>query len=141
MPKQQTIQLSSNGQYYPFFFDMGEGADVAESKSNFFVFRDFMDRDYYTEPDHYETLAIKYLSSIQKNWDSVDFFEKKFDELKEKEMNGSLSEFEKKILYKVIEKRLLDFPNPFLPSDHEEIKQTKSEYQLIMSQFRKKYKG
>ena len=140
MPE-KTIQLSSNGQYHPFLFDTGEGADVAGSKPDLFVLRDFMDRDYYTEPDHYETLAVKYLSSIQKNWDNVDFFENKFDELKKKEMNGSLNEFEKTILYKVIEKRLLDFPNPFLPSDHEEIKQTKSEYKLIMSQFRKKYKS
>ena len=100
-----------------------------------------MDRCYYTKSDHYETLTIKYLSSIQKNWDNIDFFEKTFDKLKEKEVNGSLSKLEKNILYKVIEKRLLEFPNPFLPSDHEEIKQTKSEYKLIMSQFLKKYKN
>ena len=137
--REKTIQLSSSGQYHPVLFDTDKHSSAPKQKPDPFVFRDFMDRDYYTKPDRYETLTTKYMASIMKHWGDMDFFEKKFDELKEKEMDGSLSELERIILYKVIEKRLLAFPNPFLPSDHEEIMQTKSEYKLIKRQFQKKY--
>jgi len=138
--REKNIQLSSNGQYHPILFDTNKYPSVPKQKTDLFIFRDFMDRDYYTEPDRYETLTIKYMSSIMKHWDNVDFFERKFDELKEKEMSNTLAEFEKKLLYEVVEKRLLEFPNPFLPKDYEKLMSTKGEYKRVVSWFHKKYK-
>jgi len=156
MLKNNTINISSNPQqYHPIVFDITEQNteekaretrtithpefDITEQnteeKTRMVIVNDFIDKDY-TKGDHYDSFSIRYISSLLKNWNNVDFFEKKFDELKEKEMNNTLTKFEEKFLYEVIEKKLLDFPNPFLPKDHEELMKTKSEYKTIVNKFR-----
>ena len=67
------------------------------------------------------------------------FLIEKFDELREKERNGNISNFEQ-ILYEIIEKKIPDLPNPHFPSDHEEAINAINNFQVLKKQYNKKYK-
>ena len=142
---ENVITISDNTEYNSsLLFDMESHSNVTQSQdiSNYLIFRDFKDKEYYSkEWDRYEALATKYILPFEKNWNDVKFFEEKFDELKEKEMNETLSEFEKTFLYEIVDKRLLAFDNPFLPKDHKELMATKNEYRSVVNEFNKKYKS
>ena len=136
-----TILISFDESHSYLLFDVTDRKDVFRVQDENVV-RDFMDREYYSkEWDRYEAQATEYILPFEKNWNDVKFFEEKFDELKEKEMNGTLSEFEKKLLYEVVDKRLLAFDNPFLPKDHTELMAAKNEYRAVVNEFNEKYKS
>ena len=70
----------------------------------------------------------------------MDKLNEKFDELWEKEKEEKISEFEEYLLYNVVEKRILEFPNPYLPEDHEEGMKLVEKYSQIKRKFNRKYK-
>ena len=88
--------------------------------------------DYLPEETH--------INFINKNWDNVDKLNEKFDELREKETKEKITEFEEYLLYNVVEKRILEFPNPYLPEDHEEGMKLVEKYSQIVRKFDRKYK-
>lgn len=139
---EKTIQFLSSPTYHPAIFDVNNTLDSNETSHAVIISRDFMDKEYYPKWNFfYESLFIEYIIPALKQWDNVDFFEKKFDELKEKEMKNTLTEFEENFLYQVIEKRLLEFPNPFLPRDHKELMATKNEYRTVVNKFERNCKS
>ena len=94
--------------------------------------------EYLSQPEKYEYERDVYLSIptskinfIIDNFHDVDLLNIKFDELREKEINNNITEFEKILLYDVLEKRILEFPNPYLPSDHEKGMEIIRRYNLI----------
>ncbi|MBC6415578.1 MAG: hypothetical protein GDA46_04215 [Bdellovibrionales bacterium] len=76
---------------------------------------------------------------IRNNFDDIDFLNKRFDELREKEIDGKITDIEKHFLYEVLEKRIADFPNPYLPMDYEEGKSIAKRYKHLKREFHKKY--
>ena len=71
------------------------------------------------------------INFIIENFHDVDFLNKKFNELREKEIDNKITTFEKILLYDILEKRILEFPNPHLPSDHEKGMEIIKRYNLI----------
>ena len=71
------------------------------------------------------------MSFIIKNWNNLDCLNEKFDELRKKEINNELSEFEKSLLKNVLKKRILEFPNPYLPPDHKEAVEMSRKYGIL----------
>lgn len=80
------------------------------------------------------------INSVIENFDNLDFLNKKFDELREKETEGHITTFEKFLLYEIIEKRILEFPNPYLPKDHDRAMEISNRYLRLEREFDKKYK-
>ncbi|MDE0118527.1 MAG: hypothetical protein OXM55_00775 [Bdellovibrionales bacterium] len=78
-------------------------------------------------------LPIPYseINSIFEKFHDIDFLNAKFDELKEKEIDNKITDFEQFLLYDILEKRILEFPNPYLPSDHEKGMAIIKRYNLI----------
>ena len=68
---------------------------------------------------------------IIKNWDSLDCLNEKFNELREKEINNTISAFEKSLLRGALKKRILEFPNPYLPLDHKEAVEMSRKYGIL----------
>lgn len=92
------------------------------------------------ERKEYDHLPEKtHINFINKNWDDVDKLNEKFDELREKETKETIAEFEEHLLYNVVEKRILEFPNPYLPEDHEEGLKLVEKYSQIERKFNRKY--
>lgn len=81
------------------------------------------------------------LDQILSNFNDLDFLNKKFDELREKEIDGHITDVEKILLYEVLEKRILEFPNPHVPSDHEEAIKAFKGFQTLEKNFRKTHKN
>ena len=77
------------------------------------------------------------IDSIAKNFYNLDFLTAKFHELREKEIDGHITDVEKILLYDIIEKRILEFPNPYLPKDHEQAMKARSRYLLLKKKFKK----
>ena len=77
------------------------------------------------------------IHSILENSDNLDFLTAKFHKLREKEIDGHITDFEKILLYDIIEKRILEFPNPYLPKDHEQAMKARSRYLLLKKKFKK----
>ena len=68
----------------------------------------------------YIDTSAKHLKELSNNnWNSPAAFEKKFDELQYKKVTDGLTPSETEVL-EIVEQRLLEFPNPFLPKDHAE---------------------
>ena len=80
------------------------------------------------------------INSIIENFDDLDFLNKKFHELRKKEIDEHITEFEKILLYDIIEKRILEFPNPYLPKDHKRAKEISNRYLRLEREFDRKYK-
>ena len=140
----QTIRIVSNKPILPLLFDITGNHSVSKVQ-NKNIARDFMDKEYYPkEWDRYLDKKTECILEITKNWDNISFFENKFDELKEKEIEKELTDFEKKLLYEIIDPRLLSFPkgpeNHFFPNDYEELMATKNEYKSVVNKFNKEYK-
>ena len=80
------------------------------------------------------------LNFILERFHDISFLTEKFDELREKEINNTLTGFERILLYEVIEKRILEFPNPYLPSHHEKAENVIKKLDSLEKSFNKKYK-
>ena len=83
--------------------------------------------------------TANHMSFIIRNWDDLDCLNEKFDELREKEINNAISEFEKSLLKDVLKKRILEFPNPYLPFDYEEGQKAIRKYKVLEREFNRKY--
>lgn len=68
----------------------------------------------------------------------IDFLNKKFDELKEKEIDGTITNFEKVLLH-IVETQILKLPNPLVDQEHKEAMEEVKKFQLLKSQFNQKY--
>ena len=88
-------------------------------------FKNGLTREY----DHLPTAT--HMSFIIRNWNDLDCLNEKFNELREKEINNTLSEFEKSLLRDVLKKRILEFPNPYLPLDHKEVVEMSRKYGIL----------
>ncbi len=140
-----TIQILSNKPNSCLLFDTTNSLTIAQRQSENIV-RDFMDEEYYSkEWDCYLDTKTECILEIEKNWDNISFFENKFDELKAKEVEIGLTDFEKQLLYEIIDPRLLAFPkgpeNSFFPDDYKQLIATKNEYKSVVSKFNKQYKN
>ena len=93
--------------------------------SEWWDFRNGLTREY----DHLPTAT--HMSFIIRNWNDLDCLNEKFNELREKEINNTLSEFEKSLLKDVLKKRILEFPNPYLPLDHKEAVEMSRKYGIL----------
>ena len=80
------------------------------------------------------------INAIINNFYNLDFLNEKFDELREKEIDKKITEFEKFLLYEIIEKRIADFPNPYLLSDHKEAMDAVKKFKTLERNFNKKSK-
>lgn len=141
---EQTIQFLPDTTNPVLLFDVMDNPSVSKVQNENIV-RDFMDKDYFPkEWDRYLDTTTERIMEIVKNWDDIHFFEDKFDELKEKEVEKGLTDFEKQLLYDIIDPRLLAFPkgpeNPFFPKDYEQLMATKNEYKSVVNKFNKEYK-
>ena len=83
---------------------------------------------------------VNEISQISNNLNDLNFLIEKFDELREKEINGNITGFEQTLLYEVIEKKISEFPNPHLPSDHEEAITAIKSFKLLKRKNNKKNK-
>ncbi len=81
-----------------------------------------------------------YVSFLTENWNNVDKLNEKFNELRRKEIEENITGLEKYLLYDVIEKRILEFPNPYLPKDYESGMKLVEKYLQIERKFDRKYK-
>ena len=75
-------------------------------------------------------LSNSEMASIIRNFNNFDFLNEKFDELREKEMEGTLTAFEKSLM-DVVVKKILELPNPYRPPDHEKGMALVRKYDLI----------
>ena len=75
--------------------------------------------------------STNHMNFIIKNWHNLDCLNEKFNELREKEINNIISEFEKTLLKDVLKKRILEFPNPYLPPDHKKAIQMSKKYGIL----------
>ena len=127
---ENVFSISSNNAspILPFIFESQESINLKEKyKTN-------QEEDIYYFPKNQ-------ISQISNNLNDLSFLLEKFDELREKEINGNITEFEQILLYEVIEKQISDFPNPHLPSDHEEATTAIKSFKLLKRQNNKKYKN
>ena len=125
------IQMSNDHYIPPQIFlslaQTGEGIDSLLKKEG--------------ERKEYEYLPEEtHINFINRNWDNVDKLNEKFNELRRKEIEEKITMFEKCLLYDVIEIRILEFPNPYLPKDHEEGMKLVEKYSRIEKRFDRKYK-
>ena len=81
-----------------------------------------------------------YVNFLTENWNNVDKLNEKFNELRRKEIEEKITGLEKYLLYDVIEKRILEFPNPYLPKDYESGMKLVEKYLQIERKFDRKYK-
>ena len=90
-------------------------------------------RDFKTGlPKEYDNLpTAHHMSFIIRNWDDLDCLNEKFNELREKEINNTISEFETSLLKDVLKKRILEFPNPYLPLDYKEAVEMSRKYGIL----------
>ncbi len=107
----------------------------------------FLNQKFYRESikeednlDNYDRLPIDHDSFINNNWNDLSLLNEKFYELREKEKNGDITDHEKNLLYNVIEKRILEFPNPYLSSDHKKNKEAMGQYLSLEREFYKNRK-
>ena len=89
------------------------------------------EEEVYTYENEVCPIPFSEMNSIIKNFNDVDFLNIKFDELRKKEIDNKITEFEKILLYEILEKRILEFPNPHLPSDHKKGMEIIKRYNLI----------
>ena len=80
------------------------------------------------------------LNAVIENFDNLDFLNMKFHELRKKELDNKITQSEKMLLYEVIEKRILEFPNPYLPKNNKKTEEIKSKYLLLEKKIDRKYK-
>ena len=122
MPE-NSFSISSNNttSILPFIFDPPEIIDSREEYNK----------------SEYE-IPINEISQIYNNLNNLSFLIDKFDELREKEINGNITSFEQILLHEVIEKKILDLPNSHLPSDHEEAISAINNFQMLKRQYNPK---
>ena len=126
MPENIIFILPGNKKYAPeFLFDFKDTFKSALFQK--------------TEKDEYFSTASD-LNIVIENFDNLDFLNKKFHELRKKEIDEHITEFEKILLYEVIEKRILEFPNPYLPKDHKRAMEISNRYLRLEREFDRKYK-
>ena len=89
--------------------------------------------------DEYFSLASD-INSVFTNFENLDFLNEKFYDLKEKENEGHITEFEKLLLYEIIEKRILEIPNPYWPKDHEEGMEISKKYLRLEKEINRKHR-
>ena len=75
-------------------------------------------------------LSNSEMTSIIRNFNNFDFLNEKFDELREKEMEGTITAFQKSLM-DVVVKKILELPNPYRPPDHEKGMALVIKYDLI----------
>ena len=107
------IQILQTGQCQALFFS---------------EWRDF--KNGYTK-DYDNLPTANHMNFIIRNWDDLDCLNEKFNELREKEINNTISEFEKSLLKDVLKKRILEFPNPYLPLDYKEAVEMSRKYGIL----------
>ena len=78
--------------------------------------------------------TANHMNFIISNWDDLDCLNEKFNELREKEINNTISEFEKSLLRDVLKKRILEFPNPYLPLDYKEAVEMSRKYGVLKTE-------
>ena len=127
---ENVFSISSNNasSFLPFIFERQESINQKEQ------YQTKQQEDIYYFP-------INEISQISNNLNDLSFLLEKFDELREKEVNGTITGFEQILLYEVIEKKISDFPNPHLPLDHEEAITAIKSFKLLKRQNNKKYKN
>ena len=108
-----TIQISQTGQSQAQFF-----SDWRDFKNGF-------KKEYDNLP------TAHHMSFIIRKWDDLDCLNEKFNELREKEINNTISEFEKSLLKDVLKKRILELPNPYLPLDYKEAVEMSRKYGIL----------
>ena len=111
--RKDAIQILETGQSRPQVF------------SEWWDFKIGLTKEY----DHLPT--VNHMDFIIKNWNNLDCLNEKFDELREKEINNELNEIEKSLLKNVLKKRILEFPNPYLPLDHKEAVEMSRKYGIL----------
>lgn len=79
------------------------------------------------------------INTVMENFDNLDFLNMKFNQLREKELDNKITELEKMLLYDIIEKRILEFPNPYLPINNQKTEEIKNKYLLLEKKFDKKH--
>lgn len=121
------ISISSiNVSFIPIIFDAQKNTKLLE--------HDVDQENIYSVPSNE-------ISHIFDNLDNLDFLQEKFDELREKEIDGNITEFETILLYEIIEKQILKFPNPHLPLDHDEAIKAVKKFQTIEKQLKRRHKN
>ena len=88
--------------------------------------------------DEVESTFKNEVDSITENLNDIEFLNEKFDDLREKEINNTLTELEK-ILLSTVEERILEFPNPYLPSDYKDGINTIKRIDALEKRFGKKH--
>ncbi len=72
-----------------------------------------------------------HINYISRNWNNLDSLNAKSDELREKEKENTITEFEKCLLYDIIRNRILEFPNPYASPDYDEAIALSKKYEVI----------
>ena len=123
-----TIQISQTGQSQALFFS-DQISQTGQSQKLFLSkWRNFKNGG----TKEYDNLPTEtHMSFIDRNWGNLDCLNEKFDELREKEINNTISEVEKSILKDVLKKRILEFPNPYLPLDYKESVEMSKKYGIL----------
>ena len=123
------LVLSNNPSYSPMlYFDFAE--DLSQPKD----YTDVSDTI-----DMYLSLTSD-INIVMEKFDNLEFLSMKFNELREKELDNKITSLEKNLLYDIIEKRILEFPNPYWPINHKKTEKIKNKYLLLEKEFDKKYK-
>lgn len=78
--------------------------------------------------------------SIYENANNIDFLNKRFDELRERQIDNTITNFEK-FLFSVIEERILKLPNPLIDEEHKKAMDEVKKFNLLKTQFNQKYKS
>ena len=78
--------------------------------------------------------------SIYENANDIDFLNKRFDELRERQIDNTITNFEKFLLY-VIEDRISKLPNPLMDEEHKKAMDEVRKFNLLKTQFNQKYKS
>lgn len=104
------------------------GQSQDQSFSEWWDFKTGLTKEYDNLP------TSNHLNFIIRNWDDLDCLNEKFNELREKENNNTLSEFEKSLLRDVLKKRILEFPNPYLPLDYKEAVEMSRKYGVLKTE-------
>ena len=95
----------------------------------------------YLNRDSYDDLpTANHMSFIIRNWDDLNCLNEKFDELREKEIDNIISDFERDLMRNLLEKRISEFPNPHLPSDHKDAMDAIEKFRFLEGKLNKKTK-
>ena len=114
--REEAIQILQTGQSQAQFF------------SEWWDFKTGLTKEYDNLP------TSNHMNFIIRNWDDLDCLNEKFNELREKEINNTISEFEKSLLRDVLKKRILEFPNPYLPLDYKEAVEMSRKYRVLKTE-------